>query len=167
MNIVEHWLWAVAEFNITFKLTYLSIVAVLTILINLVLSNFIFEFPVEYVSYGFFFFFFLIWDYRIMLSDLRADKKGNVTKKEKRWFLFITFIDVLILNVWFLDAEFSFLYLLIAMFGCSFLLWLIFMLLDRLILNDSEVRIYFRILTFVIFINVLLLFFFNFIRAKI
>lgn len=161
MNIVEHWLWAVAEFNITFKLIYLSVVTVLTILINCILPNFVFEFPVEYISYGFFFLFFLIWAYRIMLSDLRADKKVAVTKKEKRWFLFITFVDVLILNLWFLDSEFSFLYLLIAMFGCSFLLWLIFMLLDRFILNDSEVRIYFRILTFVIFINILLHFSFN------
>jgi hypothetical protein len=165
MNIVEHWLWAVAEFNITFKLTYLSVVTVLTILINCVLSDFVFEFPVEYISYGFFFLFFLIWVYRIMLSDLRADKKGVVTKKEKRWFLFITFVDVLILNFWFLDSEFNFLYLLIAMFGCSFLLWLIFMLLDRFILNDSEVRIYFRILTFVIFINILLHFSFNFLKT--
>jgi len=165
MNIVEHWLWAVAEFNIIFKLTYLSVVTVLTILINLLLSDFKFEFPVEYISYGFFFLFFLIWAYRIMLSDLRADKKSAVTKKEKRWFLFITFVDVLILNLWFLDSEFTFLYLLIAMFGCSFLLWLIFMLLDRFILNDSEVRIYFRILTFVIFINILLHFSFNFLKA--
>jgi len=165
MNIVEHWLWAIAEFNITFKLTYLSIVTILTILTSYILSNFVFEFPVEYVSYGFFFLFFLIWAYRIMLSDLRADKKYAVTKKEKRWFLFITFIDVFILNVWFLDSGFSFLYLLIAMFSCSFLLWLIFMLLDRFILNDSEVRIYFRILTIVIFINILLYFSFNLLKT--
>jgi hypothetical protein len=165
MNIVEHWLWAIAEFNITFKLTYLSIVTILTIVISLVFSNIEFEFPVEYISYGFFFLFFLIWAYRIMLSDLRADKKGAVTKKEKRWFLLITFVDILILNVWFISSEFSFLYLLIAMFSCSFLLWLIFALLDRFILNDSEVRIYFRILSFVIFINIILHFSINFLKT--
>lgn len=165
MNIVEHWLLVIAEFNIVFKLTYLTIVTLLTIVISLVFSNFEFKFPVEYISYGFFFLFFLIWAYRIMLSDLRADKKDAVTKKEKRWFLVITFLDILILNVWFLNPEFSFLYLLIAMFGCSFLLWLIFMLLDRFILNDSEVRIYFRILTFVIFLNILLHFSFNLFRV--
>ena len=96
-----------------------------------------------------------------MLSDLRADKKNAIMKKEKRYFLIITFADVLILNFWFLDSEFSFMNLLIAMFSCSFVLWLIFLLLDKYILNNSEVRIYFRLLVIIILINIILLYSYN------
>ena len=161
MNIIDHWLRKVAEFDITFKLVYLSVVTSLTILVDLILLEFVKEFPAEYISYSFFFLFFLIWIYRIMLSDLRADKKNAIMKKEKRYFLLITFADVLILNFWFLDSEFSFMNLLIAMFSCSFVLWLIFLLLDKYILNNSEVRIYFRLLVIIILINIILLYSYN------
>jgi len=161
MNIIDHWLRKVAEFDITFKLVYISVVTGLTILVDLIFLGIVEGFPAEYVSYGFFFTFFLIWIYRIMISDLRADKKNAVMKKEKRYFLIITLTDVLILNLWFLDAEFSFMNLLIAMFGCSFVLWLIFLLLDKYILNNSEVRIYFRLLVIIILINIILLYSYN------
>ena len=107
MNIIDYWLREVAEFDIIFKLVYLSVVTSLTILVDLILLEFVKEFPAEYISYSFFFLFFLIWIYRIMLSDLRADKKNAIMKKEKRYFLLITFADVLILNFWFLDSEFG------------------------------------------------------------
>lgn len=161
MNIIDHWLRKVAEFDITFKLVYLSVVTGFTILVDLIFLEIVKDFPAEYISYGFFFLFFLVWIYRIMLSDLRADKENAIIKKEKRYFLLITFADVLILNLWFLDAEFSFMNLLIAIFSCSFVLWLIFLLLDKYILSNSEVRIYFRLLVIVILINIILLYSYN------
>lgn len=161
MNIIDHWLRKVAEFDITFKLVYLSVVTGFTILVDLIFLGIVEDFPAEYISFSFFFLFFLFWIYRIMLSDLRADKKNAVLKKEKRYFLLITFADVLILNFWFLDAEFSFMNLLIAMFGCSFVLWLVFLLLDKYILNNSEVRTYFRLLVIIILINIILLYSYN------
>ena len=161
MNIIDHWLRKVAEFDITFKLVYLSVVTGVTILVDLIFLGIVEDFPAEYISYGFFFSFFLIWIYRIMLSDLRADKKKSVMKKEKRYFLLVTFVDILILNIWFLDAEFSFMNSLIAMLSCSFVLWLVFLLLDKYILNNSEVRIYFRLLVIIILINIILLYSYN------
>ncbi len=166
MNIIDYWLREVAEFNITFKIVYLSVVTGLTILVDLIFLGIVKDFPAEYISYSFFFLFFLIWIYRIMLSDLRADKKNAVMKKEKRYFLVVTFTDILILNFWFLDAEFSFMNLLIAMFSCSLILWLIFLLLDKYILNNSEVRIYFRLLVIIILINIILLYSYNLTKLK-
>jgi hypothetical protein len=165
MNIIDHWLRKVAEFDILFKSVYLSVVTGITILIDLIFADLETGFPVEYISYSFFFLLFLIWIYRIMLSDLRADKDKEVTKKEKACFFVITFLDVFILNLWFLHSVFSFQFLLVAIFSCSFLLWLVFLLLDRYILENSEIRIYFRLLSIVIFINITILFAFNLIRS--
>ena len=72
MNIIDYWLREVAEFDIIFKLVYLSVVTGLTILVDLILLEFVEEFPAEYISYSFFFLFFFNLDLQNNVIRLKS-----------------------------------------------------------------------------------------------
>lgn len=160
-RLIEQWIKMFVEFNISFKIFYLAGVSFITFLIDLVISFFGLDYPHEIISYIFFLVLFLFWSFRIILSDLRSDNNEVVSGKDKKIFAVTVFLLLTFLTIWFAQREVSFLPVLFSVLGFSIILWIVFLLMGKFVLERASVHIYFGILTVIALVDLIVSFLIN------
>ena len=90
-----------------------------------------------------------LWVYRIVFYEVRTPDLPALTGAEKRRFVYVSFLCFFILNAILHLDGLLFSPALTLLAGLFIVLWIAFSILDRFILDSTEVRVYFGILSLV------------------
>jgi hypothetical protein len=133
-----------SEINERGKPLILFFITVYVIYLNYLLSVFT-EFH-KYISAGIYLISFIAWVYRFTMYDLRNENLPSLKVEQKIYFIIFTLVSFLLLNFIFFGEDIDFLYVLLVIISFSFVMWIIFIFVDKVILGRTEVRFYYGII---------------------
>lgn len=142
-DFIESWINRAIKFDTSIRVTYISVVTFLSILIWFVIRSFSDDEYLIFIPYSFFFLMFFLWSYRISFANIVSDVPKPITRKDLTIVFFSTFISLTLQNQIFANEEFGFDLAIISIVGFSLISIVLSVLLKLLAIQNSLIYKYF------------------------